>query len=80
MSSIYSGKWEVIILSPHIERVEVDEVMDAGIGQLEHWTPVWFTSHKTGSNTLTSDLAHFLVQIDPKKFREVSDKRGGKCD
>lgn len=64
---------------PHIEQVEIDEVMDVDMGRLAHRTRVWFTSHKTGSNTFTSDLAHFLVRTDPKKFREVSDKRGEEC-
>lgn len=66
-------------MSPHVDRVEIDEVMDAGMGRMAHRTRVWFTSHKTGSNTLARDLAHFLVRTDPKTYHEVADKKGEPC-
>lgn len=69
-----------MIILPHVEgEAIIDEVMNAGMGRLAHRTRVWFTSHKTGSNTLALHLAHFLVRTDPKTYREVADKKGVPC-
>jgi hypothetical protein len=40
---------------------------------------VWFTGHKTGSSSFGACLAHFLVESNPKRYKEVADKKGEVC-
>jgi hypothetical protein len=83
MSSIYSGKWEVIILSPHVE-VRCQSVVVGGGTEITfgtHWVKVPDTEHKTGdTESENARKAHDLLKRDIKKYREMKDKKGGLCD